>query len=242
MRRMSPSELVRALGHRARRQTRTLIGRWPSVARRFRTGEFPTQATEVCIEGFLRSGNTFTVVAFQQAQPRVVSIAHHVHAAGAVIAAVRMGTPTIVLIRPPEESAISYVIRWPELTIGDALRAYIRFYAPLVPYRDRFVVGRFDEVSSDLGGVIRRLNGRFGSSFEPFVPTDEHLRSVVEEIDRWDENTYRHGGPIDLGRGRPTEEKEALKATLRESYRARSQARLRVRAEGLYGTMTAEPR
>jgi hypothetical protein len=239
---MSPNELVRTLGHRARRETRTVIGRWPSVARRFRTGEFPTQATEVCIEGFLRSGNTFTVIAFQQAQPRVVSMAHHVHAAGAVIAAVRMGTPTIVLIRPPDESVLSYVIRWPELTIGHALRGYIRFYAPLAPYRDRFVVGRFDEVSSDLGRVIRRLNERFGSSFEAFVPTEEHLRAVVEELDRWDENTYRHGGPIDLGRGRPTEEKEALKATLRTNYRAPSQARLRVRAEALYGLMTADQR
>jgi hypothetical protein len=239
---MSLSELVRTRGHRARRETRTLIGRWPSVARHFRTGEFPTQATEVCIEGFLRSGNTFTVIAFQQAQPRAVSIAHHVHAPGAVIAAVKMGTPTIVLIRPPEESVLSYVIRWPELTIGHALRGYIRFYAPLLPYCDRFVVGRFDEVASDLGGLIRRLNGRFGTSFEPFVPTEEHLRSVVEELDRWDENTYRQGGPIDLGRGRPTEEKEAFKATLRETYRTRSQARLRMRAEELYGTMTAEPR
>src|SRR5688572_8356268 len=151
MRRMRLSEFVRTRGRRVRRKTRTFVGRWPWAARRFRTGEFPTQATEVCIEGFLRSGNTFTVIAFQQAQPRAVSIAHHVHAAGAVIAAARMGTPTMVLIRPPEESILSYVIRWPELTIDDALRGYVRFYAPLVPYRDRFVVGRFDEVSSDLG-------------------------------------------------------------------------------------------
>jgi hypothetical protein len=240
MRRMSLSQKARTLGHRARRKVRTFVGRWPSVARQFRTGEFPTRATEVCIEGFLRSGNTFTVIAFQQAQPRVVSIAHHVHAAGAVIAAVRMGTPTIVLIRPPEESVLSYVIRWPDLTIDDALRGYVRFYEPLVPYLDRFVVGRFDEVSSDLGVVIRRLNDRFGTTFEPFVPTEEHLRSVTEELDRWDANTYRGGGPIDMGRGRPTEEKEARKPAIREAYGARSRARLRARSEWLYATITGE--
>jgi len=159
---MSSTGLARVLIHRARREARPFIGRWPSAARRFRTGEFPTRATEVCIEGFLRSGNTFAVIAFQHAQPRQVSIAHHVHAAGAVIAAVRMGTPTIVLIRPPEESVLSYVTRWPELTIGHALRGYTRFYAPLVAHRDRFVIGRFDEVTTDLGMVMRRVNKRFG--------------------------------------------------------------------------------
>lgn len=232
----------RLLVHRARREARTFLGRWPSAARRFTTGEFPTRATEVCIEGFLRSGNTFAVIAFQSAQPRQVSIAHHVHAAGAVIAACDMGTPTIVLIRPPEESVLSYVVRWPELTIGQALRGYVRFYEPLVPYRDRFVVGTFDEVTGDLGGVIRRLNGRFGTSFEPFRPTEENLRAVREELDRWDANTYRAGGPVELGRGRPTEEKDALKATLRGRYRGGSPSRLRRRAEGLYGTLTMQPR
>jgi hypothetical protein len=238
---MAITELLPTLGHRARREVRTIVGRWPSVARRFRTGEFPTRATEVCIEGFLRSGNTFMVIAFQQAQPRVVSIAHHVHAAGAVIAAVNMGTPTIVLIRPPEDSVLSYVVRWPELTVGHALRAYIRFYAPLVPYRDQFVVGRFEEVTSDLGGVIRRLNDRFSTKFEPFVPTEENLRAVLEELDRWDANTYRLGGPVELGRGRPTEEKQAVKGTLRDQLRSRSVSGLRQRAETLHRTITSDP-
>ncbi len=236
----SSTRLARVMIHRARREARPFLGRWPSTARHFRTGEFPTRATEVCIEGFLRSGNTFAVIAFQHAQPRQVSIAHHVHAAGAVIAAVRMGTPTIVLIRPPEGCVLSYVTRWPELTIGHALRGYIRFYAPLVAYRDRFVIGRFDEVTTDLGMVIRRVNKRFGTSFAPFEPTDENLRAVGDELDRWDANTYRQGGgQVELGRGRPTEEKEAAKATLRARYRGRSLARLRAGAEGLYRTMTA---
>lgn len=236
--RMSPTRLALVLFHRARREARTFLGRWPSAARRFRTGEFPTRATEVCIEGFLRSGNTFAVIAFQHAQPRQVSIAHHVHAAGAVIAAVRMRTPTIVLIRPPEDSVLSYVTRWPELTIGHALRGYVRFYASLVPYRDRFVIGRFDEVTTDFGAVIQRLNVRFGTSFVPFEPTEKNLRAVREELDRWDANTYRLGGQLELGRGRPTEEKEVVKATLRTRYRGRSLARLRAGAEGLYRTMT----
>jgi hypothetical protein len=221
---------------------RTLAGRWPAVAGRFTTGEFPTQATELCIEGFLRAGNTFTVIAFQHVQPEPVSVAHHVHAAGAVIAAVGMRTPTIVLIRPPEQSVLSYVVRWPELTIGQALRGYARFYRPLLPYRDGFVVGRFEEVTSDLGRVIRRVNDRFGTNFVLFEPTEANLRSVHEEMDRWDANTYRRGGQVELGRGRPTEEKESRKTELLERYRAPSVSRLRERAERLYTTFATDAR
>ena len=226
---------VASIPYRARREARTFLGRWPAAARRFRTGEFPTGATDICIEGFLRSGNTFTVIAFQRAQPRVVSIAHHVHAAGAVLAAVRMGTPTLVVIRPPEESVLSYVIRWPSLTIGQALRGYVRFYAPLVPYADRVVVARFDEVTTDLGAVISRVNERFGTEFTPYEPTDENERAVRAELDRWDADTNRReGGPAELGRGRPTAEKEAGKAALRDTYRSPRHARARSRAEALY--------
>ena len=212
------------------------------MAGRFTTGEFPTEATELCIEGFLRAGNTFTVIAFQHAQPGPVSVAHHVHAAGAVIAGVRMRTPTLVLIRPPEQSVLSYVVRWPELTIGQALRAYARFYRPLLPYRDGFVVGRFEEVTSDLGRVIRRVNERFGTSFVPFEPTEPNLAAVREEMDRWDANTYRRGGPVELGRGRPTEEKESRKAELLDRYRSPSLSRLRDRAEHLYRAFATDAR
>lgn len=232
----------RTLWHRARREVRTFAGRWPAVAGRFTTGEFPTEATELCIEGFLRAGNTFTVIAFQHVQPEPVSVAHHVHAAGAVIAAVGMRTPTLVLIRPPEQSVLSYVVRWPELTIGQALRGYARFYRPLLPYRDGFVVGRFEEVTSDLGRVIRRVNDRFGTSFVPFEPTEANLAAVHQEMDRWDANTYRRGGQMELGRGRPTEEKESRKAELLERYRATSVSRLRERAQRLYTTFAAHTR
>lgn len=232
----------RTLWRRTRREVRTFVGRWPATASRFATGEFPTEATELCIEGFLRAGNTFTVIAFQHAQREPVSVAHHVHAAGAVIAAVRLRTPTLILIRPPEQSVLSYVVRWPELTIGQALRGYARFYRPLLPYRDEFVVGRFEDVTSDLGRVIRRVNDRFGTNFVPFEPTEANLAAVREEMDRWDANTYRRGGPVELGRGRPTEEKESRKTELLERYRATSVSRLREGAERLYTTFAAHSR
>ena len=66
------------------------------------------------------------------------------------------------------------------MTPGDALAAYARFYERILPYRERCVVGRFAEVTSDLGSVIERINGRYGTDFARF----EHTPETVERCYR----------------------------------------------------------
>src|SRR5436309_8002883 len=77
--------------------------------------------TQLVIEGFQRSGNTFAVVAFEVAQPQPVKLAHHLHAAAQIVAAVRMGVPTLVLIRDPDESVLSHMVREPGITAKQSL-------------------------------------------------------------------------------------------------------------------------
>jgi hypothetical protein len=193
-----------------------------------------TAETEICIEGFPRSGNTFAVIAFQQAQPDVVSIAHHVHAPGSVIGAVRLRKPALVLIRDPEEAVLSMVIRYPQLSLRQALRGYRRFYAPLVRYGDRVVVGRFEDVIADLGALIREINRRFGTSFREFEPTEANVSRAMEELDRWDLNTFGESERLKLGRARPSDRREQVKMELRERYRHPRLAKSRAKAERLH--------
>jgi hypothetical protein len=83
------------------------------------------------------------------------------------------------------------------------------------------------------------VNERFATSFAPFMPTEEHLVAVREEMERWDRNTeLTEGRPIGLARGLPTAEKEARKAELRADYHAPSLARLRSRAEAVHAVLT----
>jgi hypothetical protein len=217
-------------------ELRTLVGRWGLPARLLlrRSGEFPTEETEICIEGFQRSGNTFAVIAFQQAQSRTVSIAHHVHAPAAAIAAVRLGKPAIVLVRQPEGAVVSTVIRYPHLSLGQALRGYNRFYAPLLAYRDRVVVGGFDDIVNRFDAVIRAVNQKFGTAFGEFEPTEANVDRVLEEVDRWDLGAFGSGPGLELGRARPTEARARVQAELRERYRHPRLAGLRARAEELH--------
>src|SRR2546421_9409717 len=84
--------------------------------------------TELVIEGFPRTANTFTVFAFQMAQAAPVRVAHHLHAPAQVIFAARRGIPVLVLVRPPEDAVLSLASWSPYVSLGQALAAYARFY------------------------------------------------------------------------------------------------------------------
>lgn len=90
--------------------------------------------TELVIEGFPRSGNTFAGAAFTVVQGRPVTLGRHMHRPAQVIAAARRGLPTLVFIRRPSDAVLSLVIRHPHISIAKALNDYIRFYTAIMPY------------------------------------------------------------------------------------------------------------
>jgi hypothetical protein len=191
-------------------------------------------STDVVIEGFPRSANTFAVAAFRLAQPADVRIAHHRHAPAQVLGAAKIGVPALVLIREPEEAILSYVTRHPEIGMRQALKDYIRFYERVLPHRGRFVCATFKEVTSDFARVTRRLNDRFGTSFEEFVHTDEHVQEVFRRMDRY--HAVRFGGEetfASMG-ARPSDERIPLMDAQRAEFHGESLSQERARAHALY--------
>ncbi len=226
---------------RLRWELRTLVGRSPWLARRLvtRSGELVTGDSEIVIDGFPRCGNTFAVTAFLSAQPRPVSVAHHVHAPAQILDAVRLRIPAIVLIREARECVPSMLVRYPHLTLAQGVRGYLRFYEPLLPIRSAFVTAPFDRLLTDFGGVIREVNQRFGTSFGEFEHTEEQLRKVSEEVDTWDRGAFAGDpGGFRLNRAQPSEERDRRKEPLRLAYDGPAMARHRTRAESLYRRFT----
>ena len=183
------------------------------------------------IEGFPRTGTTFAVEAFRMTQPEPVEVACHVHAPAQLIAAAKRGVPALALVRDPEETVLSFVIRHSQIGIGQALRGFIRFYEPLMPYRDDLVVGTFEDVTSDFGEVIRGVNKRFGTSFTEFEHTKENERRAFEAIDRAYSMREERGSDLEAIVARPSELRREIKDRLRAEYRAGRLRPLRQRAE-----------
>lgn len=237
-------ELAERAARRALFEVKTVVARYPALAipiARRRHGVPFGPETEIVIEGFPRTGTSFAVAAFNMAQATRVEVACHVHAPAQVVAAARRRVPALVIAREPEDTVLSFVIRNPAVSVPQALRGYLRFYAPLVPYRGRVVVGSFSEVTADFGEVTRRVNERFGTDFVEFEHTDENVRACFAEIDSDYEARLERGPQLERAVARPSEFRAGLKDSLRERYRAPSTASLRHRAERLFRLITGTP-
>jgi hypothetical protein len=229
---------------RLRYHVKTLMAMHPAlalpVARIRGHGEVVTRTTEVVIEGFPRTGSSFAVAALRRAQYREVRVAHHVHAPAQVMAAVRWGIPALVLIRDPEESILSMVVRNRQVAIPQAIRGYERFYRPLLPMRDKFVTATFHEVTSDCGAVILRINERHGTDFVPFEHTEENVGSILKEIEEDYLTRDPPGERFERIVPRPSDLRRTLKEELRPLYRHPELAGARLSVESLYRRFLAE--
>ena len=218
-------------------EVKTLVAPYPAIAlpiARRRHGTPVGPHTQIVIEGFPRTGTTFAVEAFRMAQPDPIEVACHVHAPAQLIAAARRDLPALAVVRQPEETVLSFVIRHSHIGIRQALRGFIRFHEPLLPYREHLVIGTFRDVTTDFGEVIRRINKRFGTSFAEFEHTKENERRCFETIDRSYAARRERGDALEAIVARPSERRREVKEQLRARYAAAPLAGLRDRAERAY--------
>ena len=158
-------------------------GVYLAVARRRYGDRVLNDRTELMIEGFPRSANTFAVTAFRSAQPRPVRIAHHLHSAAHVLAAQRRDVPVLFLLRRPQDAATSVMVRKPALDPSSVIAAWIHLHERVLPVADRVVVASFEQATSDMGRVTERINDRYHTSFTPFLHDEDHVRACFHEIE-----------------------------------------------------------
>ncbi|BBM85316.1 hypothetical protein [Candidatus Uabimicrobium amorphum] len=144
--------------------------------------------TDLVIDGYPRSANSFALAAFRLAQTTDYKVATHVHTSSQIAIACRSDIPTLVLIRPPRDAVVSHKSLSLEVNNGDLhvkniplslyLKAYIQFYTLIYPYRDKFVLGKFEQVTSNFSVVIEEINHKFNTKFAVF----DHNAQNVEKI------------------------------------------------------------
>ncbi len=188
--------------------------------------------TQIVIEGFPRSANTFSVWAFVQAQHEDVRVAHHLHSPAQLIRAAQWRIPTLVLLRKPKDAVMSLVLRSPQ-PVAHALRQYISFYETATKYRDAYVLGKFEEVTENYGAVIERINDRFGTRFSLFHHTEENTEKVFSHIEKI--HRARRGGLIsEVAIARPSSAKKEMRRRIEPEFEAPKQKRLLAEATALY--------
>lgn len=191
-------------------EARRILGRYPKLY--FALGGLRgevfqkrkvTKDTDIVIDGYPRSTNSFAVGAFRHAQSTPVEIAHHLHVPAQIVRSCELGIPTILLIRHPVDAIVSYraLHREGEMVEGESrdplrmgfspfFRSWIDFYETTLDHRKSVVVALFDEVIRDFGKIVERVNSKYERSFHPFKHTDRNVRRVNED------RGY-HAGPSD---------------------------------------------
>jgi hypothetical protein len=226
----------------AREWARRHLGRHPSLFYNFYRLRpryrdlLVDRRTQIVIEGFPRSGNTFCVIAFEQAQRESVRVAHHLHMPAQVVLAAQWGIPILLLARKPTDAALSWVVREPQVPIRQALKHYISFYEKAAEYRDALVVGYFEEVTRDYGTVLERVNAKFGTGFSCFVHSEDNVRCVFDRIEEL--HRAKRGGMLDEKViAHPSAVKAGLKDALKKELEAPEVRKLTARAEALYESL-----
>jgi hypothetical protein len=233
-----PDSVARQLD-RLRHHARRPLARTPylwDAAMYARAGKRATLArpdSTIVIEGFLRSGNTFSVAAFIIANGREGHIGRHLHGAPHILRAVRLRLPTVVLVRDPRDAVPSYLIRRPTLTPDDALKEYVDFYRTSWRARSGFVVGLFEVVVSDFGVVIEQVNHRFGTRFAPYRPTPENEAATIQLVEEMNRLECR-GEIVETHVGRPSAERVGRKEQTSALLNRDANATLLAAADDLY--------
>jgi hypothetical protein len=197
---------------------RTIIGKYPSIfypmygLRPGNRANFVCPRTEVVIEGFPRSANSFVVAVFRHMHSRQPSMAHHVHAPAQVLRGVCMNIPTLVLIRRPLDAVTSLLVFTPRIPVSSALRAYHSFYTTVFPYRAGFVAATFEEAIEHLDQVVERLNQRFSTDFVVPKLSTEDRDSIFQAIDGTNSRAY---GNLAERTGRPSSDRDLAKRAAR---------------------------
>ena len=163
---------------------------------------------------------------------------HHTHAAAQVIMAVRWEIPTLVIVRPPLESALAHMARR-NIAARPTLVSWIRFHRRIVPYRYGFVAVSFADMTRDFGAVTERVNEAFGTTWRPRAterpPSSPRSSSATGA--RWgDEMTPERARAL----ARPTAERAGSSSACGRSSRSTTWPDCARQADDLYRTLVGE--
>ena len=202
-----------------------------------------TPDTQLVIEGFPRSGNSFARRAFVMAQNESFDktrIAHHLHVPAQVVRAAQWQIPTLVLIRRPRDAVLSFAI-WDPISVDQALRYYLSFYETVEKFRDAYVLGLFEEITEDFGQIIKRMNDKFGTTFSLFSHDQQNVSKVFADMETYAREKY---GETRWERKvhRPSAVKEGVKQEIEYDLENPKRKKLIAEAEAVYSRLTNQMR
>ena len=223
-------------------RVRCELGRHPVLYNLFQNtiGRHPdtvvTSGTDLCIEAPPGCGNSFFFNGVHLSNPEL-RVAHHHHVPAQVLNALRLGVPTLTILRKPIDSVLSRLSSGTDPRFASSnLRYWISFWEKVRSLPDSVLMVKFETLVADPSGVVALINKQFWTTFAEQFPSDK------EVFDAMDQRRLRKFGPS-TGPSpiRPDPAKAKRKDALRPVV---ERNRLSPRALSLYDSLsqrTSEP-
>lgn len=169
-----------------------------------RSDLFPFVGTDILVDGFPRSANTFMLHALKWSNPEY-RYASHMHSSGPLKYAAKKNIPILTLIREPRAAVVSLVVR-DNLDLERCLHWYYDYYNCVRDYRNALVLADFTSVTTNLSRVYSEISSSFDLTLNP-PPCKAGDFKEVERMVVYSERRFA-GGVVDpLKVSLPTREK-----------------------------------
>lgn len=199
-------------------------------------------ATELVVDAYPRCANSFFARRIIHAQQGTMQIAHHTHAAGILVTAVRRGIPTVTILREPRNAIVSFAVYLSSVcghaptATWLAIKEYIAFHEVLIPIVNELAILSFEDVTHKFFDCIDAINQGFGlglRSGEKQAGFEEEADSIILAAHRFYEGASSSQGYV-ARKPVPDQTKKVLQARFHAEIERDRYAGLLGRAESLY--------
>jgi len=164
-----------------------------------------TKDTDMCLEGYPGSANSFLFNVLSYLKPSL-KIAHHTHSIANIRLSLKYNTPTLIIIRRPQDAITSRILRF-ESNFELSILEYLWFYQFVLQYNKRFLIVTFEEVTNNTSNVLSKIENLISSRIkvEDLKSAKEHTFSSIRELSK------KRGKPNSAGlpsKKRKTQKKE----------------------------------
>lgn len=169
--------------------------------------------TDLVLEGYPRSGNTFSVDFINYLNDRKLKIAHHTHDSRNLLLAHLLEVPAVALLRAPIDAISSFMI-YSGKPVEFAANRYFNFYKELLVCRDTIEFVSFADVVSNINIIVERINNRFDLDLKLSTDIDadiERVNNIARERARKNRPESEYVRTV----GAPTVEREVIKNSIR---------------------------
>lgn len=136
-----------------------------------------TKNTDLCIEGYPSSGNTFIYFLIKSLNPSL-RIGNLTHSIANVKLALKYNIPCVVLIREPLEAISSRIVRFKQNIVHKKyIEEYIDFYKIVLDSKEKVIVINFNQIKENLTESIRLISKQTNFPF-PLNLLEERVNEV----------------------------------------------------------------